>query len=140
MKPYQIYAIISMFFAGITAVIAKAGLQNVKSDTALAVRTIFVFSFVWLNIFLFNNLSDFKNLSKSDVFYLAVSALTTAASWIFYYKAIKLGPVSEVALIDKASILITIIFAIILFKEPVTPKLIIGSLLVIGGFLVLTIK
>ena len=101
-----------MVFAGLTSVIAKAGLKNVSSDTGLAVRTIFVFVFVWLNIFLSNNMKDFSNLTKKDVLLLGISALTTSLSWIFYYKAIKVGNVSEVALIDKASILMTIILSV----------------------------
>ena len=140
MKQYQIFAIISMVFAGLTSVIAKAGLKNVSSDTGLAVRTIFVFVFVWLNIFLSNNMKDFSNLTKKDVLLLGISALTTSLSWIFYYKAIKVGNVSEVALIDKASILMTIILSVIFLNEHFTWKMALGSCLIIGGLLVLTLK
>ncbi|UBB89262.1 MULTISPECIES: EamA family transporter [Weeksellaceae] len=140
MKQYQIFAIISMVFAGLTSVIAKAGLKNVSSDTGLAVRTIFVFVFVWLNIFLSNNMKDFSNLTKKDVLLLGISALTTSLSWIFYYKAIKVGNVSEVALIDKASILMTIILSVIFLNEQFTWKMALGSCLIIGGLLVLTLK
>lgn len=129
-----------MVFAGLTSVIAKAGLKNVSSDTGLAVRTIFVFVFVWLNIFLSNNMKDFSNLTKKDVLLLGISALTTSISWIFYYKAIKVGNVSEVALIDKASILMTIILSVIFLNEQFTWKMALGSCLIIGGLLVLTLK
>ena len=140
MKQYQIFAIISMVFAGLTSVIAKAGLKNVSSDTGLAVRTIFVFVFVWLNIFLSNNMKDFSNLTKKDVLLLGISALTTSLSWIFYYKAIKVGNVSEVAVIDKASILMTIILSVIFLNEQFTWKMALGSCLIIRGLLVLTLK
>lgn len=140
MKQYQLFALISMAFAGLTSVIAKAGLKNVNSDTGLAVRTIFVFVFVWLNIFLSNNMKDFSNLTKKDVLLLGISALTTSLSWIFYYKAIKVGNVSEVALIDKASILMTIILSVIFLNEHFTWKMALGSCLIIGGLLVLTLK
>ncbi len=140
MKQYQLFALISMAFAGLTSVIAKAGLKNVSSDTGLAVRTIFVFVFVWLNIFLSNNMKDFSNLTKKDVLLLGISALTTSLSWIFYYKAIKVGNVSEVALIDKASILMTIILSVIFLNEHFTWKMALGSCLIIGGLLVLTLK
>lgn len=140
MKQYQLFALISMAFAGLTSVIAKAGLKNVSSDTGLAVRTIFVFVFVWLNIFLSNNMKDFSNLTKKDVLLLGISALTTSLSWIFYYKAIKVGNVSEVALIDKASILMTIILSVIFLNEQFTWKMALGSCLIIGGLLVLTLK
>ena len=77
-----------MVFAGLTAVIAKAGLKNVSADAGLAVRTCFVFVFVWINVFIFNQHKDFSNLTMKDTALLGVSALTTSLSWIFYYKAI----------------------------------------------------
>lgn len=75
-----------MLFAGLTSVIAKAGLKNVASDTALAVRTVFIFAFIWLNILVFNSTKDFANVTKKDILLLGVSGLTTSLSWIFYYK------------------------------------------------------
>ncbi len=140
MKQYQIFAIISMVFAGLTSVIAKAGLKNVSSDTGLAVRTVFVFVFVWMNVFLFNNLKDFSNLTKKDIVLLGLSAVTTSLSWIFYYKAIKIGNVSEVALIDKASILITIILSLVFLNEQFTWKLAVGACMIFGGLLIITLK
>ncbi len=89
MKQYQLFAIISMLFAGLTSVIAKAGLKNVASDTGIAVRTSFVFILIWLNVFVFNTVKDFTNLTKKDIILLGISGFTTTLSWIFYYKAIK---------------------------------------------------
>ncbi|PKP15839.1 MAG: hypothetical protein CVU07_08815, partial [Bacteroidetes bacterium HGW-Bacteroidetes-23] len=117
MKQYQIFALISMVFAGLTSVVAKAGLKNVVADTGLAIRTSFVFVFIWLNIIVFNSYKDFSNLTKKDVLLLGVSAVTTAISWIFYYRAIKIGTVSEVALIDKGSIIITLLLSFIFLNE-----------------------
>jgi len=117
MKQYQIFAIISMIFAGLTSVIAKAGLKNVASDTGLAVRTSFVFFLIWLNILVFNNTKDFANLTKRDIVLLAVSGFTTTISWIFYYRAMKVGNVSEIALIDKGSIIITLALSFIFLNE-----------------------
>lgn len=140
MKQYHIYALISMLFAGLTSVIAKAGLKNVSGDTGLAVRTSFVFIFVWLNIFLFNQIKDFTNLTKKDGALLIVSALTTTISWIFYYKAIKIGNVSEVALIDKASILVTLLLAFLFLNEPFTWKIGLGATLILAGLLIIAWK
>ena len=140
MKQYQIFALISMFFAGLTSVVAKAGLKNVASDTGLAIRTSFVFIFIWFNIIVFNNYKDFSNLTKKDVLLLGVSALTTAISWVFYYKAIKIGTVSEVALIDKGSIIITLVLSFIFLNEQVTWRIALGGLMIIGGILILTMK
>lgn len=140
MKTYQLFALISMLFAGLTAVLAKAGLKNVNADTGLAVRTCFVFVFVWLNVFIFNQIKDFSNLTQKDILLLALSALTTSISWIFYYKAIKMGNVSEVALIDKASILITLLLSFIFLHEHFTWKIVLGATLMLSGLLVLTCK
>ncbi len=140
MKQYHVLALVSMVFAGLTSVIAKAGLKNVSGDTGLAIRTLFVFAFVWLNIFAFNSLKDFSNLTKKDILFLGISGLTTSLSWIFYYKAIKAGSVSEVALIDKGSILITLSLSFIFLNETFTWRILLGALLIIAGILVLTWK
>jgi transporter family protein len=129
-----------MIFAGLTSVIAKAGLKNVAGDTGLAIRTSFVFAFVWLNIFVFNHIKDFSNLRTKDIVLLACSGLTTSISWTFYYKAIKIGNVSEIALIDKASIIITIALSVFILQEQFTWKMAFGGLLIICGLLILTIK
>jgi transporter family protein len=140
MKQYQILAIISMIFAGITAVIAKTGLKNVASDTGLAVRTSFVFGLIWINIFVFNDTKDFANLSKRDIMLLGVSGLTTTISWIFYYRAMKIGNVSEISLIDKGSIIITLVLSFIFLNEQFTWKIATGGILIIAGILILTLK
>lgn len=129
-----------MLFAGLTAVIAKAGLKNVSGDTGLAVRTSFVFALIWINVFAFNQLKDFQNLTKKDVLFLGISGLTTTFSWIFYYRAIKIGNVSEVALIDKASIVITLLLSFLFLQEQFTWKIAFGAVLMISGLLVITWK
>jgi transporter family protein len=139
-KQYQFYALISMLFAGLTSVVAKAGLKNVSADTGLAIRTSFVFAFIWINIFVFNQIKDFLNLTLKDVSFLGVSALTTTVSWIFYYKAIKIGQVSEVALIDKASIIITIILSFLFLQEQLTWKICIGAILILSGLITIVWK
>lgn len=129
-----------MVFAGLTSVIAKAGLKNVASDTGLAVRTSFVFFLIWLNILVFNTTKDFGNLTKRDILLLGVSGFTTTISWIFYYRAMKIGSVSEIALIDKGSIIITLALSFFFLNEQFTWKVAVGGLLIIGGILVLTLK
>lgn len=140
MKQYQIFALIAMVFAGLTSVVAKAGLKNVVADTGLAIRTLFVFVFIGLNSIVFNNYKDFSNLTKKDVLLLGVSAVTTAISWIFYYRAIKIGTVSEVALIDKGSIIITLLLSFIFLNEQFTWRIALGGLMIIGGILILTMR
>lgn len=129
-----------MFFAGLTSVIAKMGLRNVSSDTGLAVRTVVVFLIVWLNVFVFQSVKDFRNLTKMDIVFLAISGVTTSLSWIFYYKAIKIGNVSQVALIDKGSILITLLLSFIVLNEQFSWKIAVGGGFIIVGLLILTLK
>jgi transporter family protein len=140
MKNWILYSIISMFFAGLTSVIAKFGLKNISSDLGLAVRTTVVFGFVLLNFFIFQETKEIQNLTTKSILFLVVSGLTTTLSWIFYYKAIQIGEVSYVASIDKGSILITLLLSFILLKEPVTPKIIIGGSLILIGLIVLVWK
>ncbi|MET3036871.1 EamA family transporter [Chryseobacterium sp. NRRL B-14859] len=140
MEKWKLLAIISMVFAGLTSVIAKAGLKNVSGDTGLAVRTTFVFLFVWSNIFIFKATKDFAYLRPKDILLLGISALTTSLSWIFYYRAMKIGEVSKVALIDKASIVITLLLSALFLNEQITWKTITGGSLIVIGLLVLTTK
>jgi transporter family protein len=140
MKTWIIYAILSMAFAGVTSVIAKFGMKNVSGDAALAVRTTMVFGLVWLNAVAFSRVRELGTLTRSDVMFLCLSGVTTTLSWIFYYKAIKEGEVSVVASIDKASVVITILLALFLLKEPLTPKLAIGAALIVLGTFVLIWK
>ncbi len=140
MPTWILYAIVSTIFAGLTAVIAKFGLKNVSGDTGVAVRTTFVFLLVWLNAISFKHIRDFNQLTSKDILFLAISGLTTTLSWIYYYRAIKMGDVSVVAVIDKASIVITLILSFWLLKEPFTWRIVIAGLLIISGLLVLTVK
>ena len=140
MKNWVVFALISMFFAGLTSVIAKMGLKNVSSDTGLAVRTISVVLVVALNAFLFQSAKDFKNLSGNDILILSISGITAGLSWIFYFRAVKLGEVSQVALIDKGSIVITVLLSLIILHEEFTWKIAIGGILIVAGLLILTLK
>lgn len=140
MKLWIIYALISTVFAGLTAVVAKAGLKNVTSDTGLAVRVLTVFLLIWLNVLFFDKLDDFKKLTWTDVGLLSISGVLTSLSWIFYYKAIKIGVVSHVALIDKFSILITLFISILFLHEQFTWKVGLGAGLILVGVIVIALK
>lgn len=129
-----------MFFAGLTSVIAKSGLKNISADTGLIVRTCFLFGFVWVNFFISSHIRDFSKLTVRDTVLLGISAFTTAISWIFYYKAIKIGNVSEVALIDKASILITLLLSFIFLQEPFTWRVGLGATMILGGLIIVAWK
>lgn len=140
MSTWLVYALLSMVFAGLTSVIAKFGLGNAPSDIALTVRTSAVFGFVWLNAVVGGQLRLLGRLTRTDLLVLVASGLTTTVSWVFYYRAIQTGPVANVAVIDKGSVVLTILLAWLLLGEPLTPKLLLGAGLVTAGLLVLVWK
>ena len=140
MQNWLLLALASMLFAGLTSVIAKFGLKDISADLGIAVRTTVVFGIVLLNFFVFENAKSLQTLTQKAVVFLAISGLTTSLSWIFYYKAIKIGNVSQVAIIDKGSIVITLLLSFLILKEPFTPKIALGAGLVVAGLLVLAWK
>jgi bacterial/archaeal transporter family protein len=135
MEKWVFYALISMLFAGFTSVIAKMGLAGISGELGLSVRTLFVSLFVLGFAFLFVSASDFSSLNRHNILWLGLSGLTTTLSWIFYYKALKLGDVATVALIDKGSVVVAILLAWILLKEDITLRILFGALLIISGLL-----
>ena len=140
MERWIIYALMSACFAGLTAVIAKQGLVGISAELGLTIRTLFVCGIVLLFAIFAVSPAEFKALQKVNFLWLGLSAMATAGSWIFYYKALKLGDVATVALIDKGSVIIAILLAWWLLKEVITLRVIIGAVLVIAGLIVITQK
>ena len=140
MERWVIYAFISMFFAGFTSVIAKQGLAGISSELGLTVRTIFVFFFVLVFAAMFVSPIEARSLQKINYLWLGISGATTALSWIFYYKALKIGDVATVALIDKGSVVIAIILAYFLLKETITLRVVIGAAFIVAGLFVIAKK
>ena len=140
MQNYTIYALISMLFAGFTSVIAKLGLQDISSELGLAVRTCFVFGFVVIFTILVVPKEQLAMLSRSNFSWLALSAATTTASWVFYYKALKLGDVSQVALIDKGSFVVAVLFAWLILNEKPSMQVMLGCSLILTGLFVVAQK
>jgi bacterial/archaeal transporter family protein len=137
METWKIYAIISMFFAGLTSILAKFGLKNINSDLALGIRIAAIFVLVSSFIVATNKLRDIGQITRFQFVLLLLSGLTTTLSWVFYYRAMKDGLVSYVAAIDKGSIVITILLSFLLLNEPITPKILMGGALIVTGLLVL---
>ncbi len=135
MEKWLIYAIISMVFAGFTSVIAKLGLKGISGDIGLAIRTIFVFIIITGFTIFSTSATELKGVSSKNIVWLGISALTTSLSWIFYYRAIKIGEVSNVALIDKGSVLVSLLMAWLILGENITMNKGIGAALIIGGLL-----
>lgn len=140
MEKWTIYAILSMVFAGVTSVLAKYGLQNINSDLGLGIRTTTVFFIIVVFNLATDKLKDLTFLTNKQLVLLVLSGVTTTLSWIFYYRAMKDGPVSYVAAIDKASIVITLGLSFLFLKEPMTPKILVGACFIFIGMLILIWK
>ncbi len=140
MPNWLLYSLVSAFFAALTAIFAKAGLKEVNSDLATAIRTGIILLITWGIVLVKGNAGGINNLSKNNWLFLTLSAIATGLSWLFYYKALQLGKVSEVSAIDKGSIVFTILLSFLFLKEPMTPKLLIGAGLVFAGMLVIVWK
>ena len=110
----------SAFFAGITAVLAKIGIENVNSTLATALRTVVVLAFSWLMVFVVGSQGGIAQISGTTLLFLVLSGLSTGASWLCYFKALQLGDVNKVAPIDKSSTVLTILLAFIFLGEPVS--------------------
>ncbi len=114
------FALGSAFFAGITAVLAKIGIENVNSTLATALRTVVVLAFSWLMVFVVGSQGGIAQISGTTLLFLMLSGLSTGASWLCYFKALQLGDVNKVAPIDKSSTVLTILLAFIFLGEPVS--------------------
>ena len=117
---WVIFALLSAFFAGITAVLSKVGIKNVNSDLGTAIRTIVVFVFAWLMVFVVDAWDGITSITSKTLIFLVLSGLATGASWLCYFKALKLGDVNKVAPIDKSSTVLTMILAFVFLGEEVT--------------------
>ena len=128
----------SAFFAGLTSVLAKAGIKNVNSNLATAVRTVVVVIFAWLMVFITDSFT-FQVNTRSLVF-LTLSGITTGASWLCYFKALKIGDISKVVPIDKSSTILTMMLAFILLGEGLTIPKFICMILIATGTFMMTVK
>ena len=134
---WWIYALLSAFFAALTAVFAKVGIKGVDSDLATAIRTVVIVFIAWMIALVKGSTSTLPLLSKQNYLFLILSGIATGLSWIFYFKALQLGKVSQVAPVDKLSVAIAIVIAVMFLHEPLTWKNALGALLIIGGTVVL---
>lgn len=134
------YAVISTVFAGFTSVIAKLGLAGISGDLGLAIRTCFGFVMVLGFAAAVVPRSELQALSTNNIVWLGLSGVTTTLSWVFYYKAIKLGEVSTVALIDKGSVVVAVVLAMWVLKEALTVQKMVGAALILAGLLVIARK
>ncbi len=134
-----VFAILSAVFAALTSVLAKVGIDGVNSNLATALRTCVVLAMAWLMVFITNAQSGIGSIGRKSWVFLILSGLATGASWLCYYKAIQMGSVSKVAPIDKLSVVITLILAVIFLHEDFTAKSAIGATLITAGTILMVI-
>jgi transporter family protein len=132
-----VYAFISAVFAALTAVLAKIGIKNVDSNLATAIRTLIILFFAWAIVLWQGTASKISSISNYSLIFLVLSGITTGISWLFYFKALQIGKASQVAPIDKLSLIITIVLAAVILKEKISLGILIGGVLMaIGAILV----
>lgn len=140
MEKWVAYALLSMVFAGFTSVIAKVGLTGISGEMGLAIRTVFVFAFVLALSWLLVPRAELGAVTRHNLVWLGLSGATTTLSWWFYYKALKAGDVSTIALIDKGSFVVAVVLAWLFLKEQITVRVVIGSVLILAGLVVVARK
>ena len=130
------FALGSAFFAALTSILAKIGIEGVNSNLATAIRTTVVLIMAWGIVFLTHNFK-LADMSIKSWFFLFLSGLATGASWLCYYRALQLGEASKVVPIDKLSVIITLILAWVFLREDFSFKSLIGCVLIAVGTLLM---
>ena len=134
-----VFAILSSVFAALTSILAKIGINGVNSNLATAIRTLVVLVMAWGMVFITNTQAGIMEISKKSWLFLILSGLSTGASWLCYYRALQMGNASKVVPIDKLSVVITLIMAFVFLHEKVTPKSIVGCVLIGIGTLLMVL-
>ena len=133
------FAIGSAFFAGLTAILGKLGVEGINSNLATFIRTIVVLLVTAGIISARNEWQLPQHIAAKPFTFLILSGVATGLSWLCYYRALQMEPASWVAPIDKLSVVIAIILGVVLLGEPLSMKLVMGSLLILSGVLVLAL-
>lgn len=133
---WWIYALLSALFAALTAIFAKIGIKGVSTDLATAIRTVVILILAW-SLVLFKGEANMSGLTKTNWLFLLLSGCATGLSWIFYFKALQMGKVSQVAPVDKLSVALAILLSVLFLGEQLTVKNAIGACLIIAGTMVL---
>lgn len=138
-KMWLIYALLSAIFASLTSILGKVGIENVNSNLGTAIRTVVVLIMAWVVVFVTGKQNTVKEIQRKELGFIFLSGLATGASWLCYYKALQDGLASVVVPIDKLSILVTIAFSYIVFKEKLSKKAGVGLAMIVVGTLLMII-
>ncbi len=136
-RSWLLYAVLSAVFASLTSILGKIGISGVESNLGTAIRTTVVLVMAWLVVFVTGKQHTVREISKRELGFICLSGMAAGASWICYYRALQDGPASVVVPIDKLSILVTIIFSYVVFREKLTKKSTLGLILLVAGTLIM---
>jgi len=134
------WSLLSALFAGLTAVLAKVGVAGVDSNLATAIRTTVILIFAWAIALVTARPAELATLSGRTWLFLALSGIATGLSWLCYFRALQLGQASQVAPIDKLSVVFVLLFAALFLRDPLTFRSGLGGLLIVAGAIVLAWK
>ncbi len=134
---WAVFALLSAFFAALTSILAKIGIEGMSSNLATAIRTVVVLVMAWGIVYVTGVQHQIGSLSQRNWLFLILSGLATGASWLFYFKALQIGDASRVVPIDKFSVVITMVMAFAFLGEAVSAKVIFGGVLITLGTLVM---
>ncbi|MFV0528847.1 MAG: EamA family transporter [Lachnospiraceae bacterium] len=132
-----IYAALSAVFASLTAILGKIGITGVNSNLGTAIRTCVVLLMAWGIILSEKKVRDIRKIAGRELLFISLSGITTGASWLCYYRALKEGITSVVVAIDKLSVLVTILFSFLVFREVLSKKAAFGLVLLVLGTIAL---
>lgn len=132
-----VFALLSAIFAALTAILAKIGIEGVNSNVATAIRTVVVVLLAWAMVFITQSQHNIAQINQRSWVFLILSGVATGASWLCYYKALQMGETTKVVSVDKLSIAITFVLAIIFLHEDFTLKSVVGVSLITIGTLVM---
>lgn len=130
---WLVYAVLSALFAALTSILAKVGISGVESNLATALRTVVVLIMAWSMVFIKGEGAGLKSIDKRELLFIALSGLATGCSWLCYYYAIQNGIVSIVVPIDKLSIVVTVLFSYIVFKEKLSRRSLLGLCMMVAA-------
>ena len=134
-----VFALLSAFFAALTSILAKIGIEGVNSNLATAIRTAVVLVMSWGMVFLTHAQTGLGDIGRKSWIFLILSGLATGASWLCYYHALQIGEASKVVPIDKLSVVITLVMAFVFLHEKFTVKSFVGCLLIGAGTLAMVL-
>lgn len=134
-----VFALLSAIFAALTSILAKVGIEGVNSTLVTAIRTAVVLLMAWGMVFLTNTQGGIAQIGRKSWIFLILSGLATGASWLCYYRALQIGEASKVVPVDKLSVVITLVLAVVFLHEKMTAKSLIGAALITAGTLVMVV-